>query len=97
MEMAPGHFPIPAGFQNRDFYPPKFIGGGSGAAGLFWGKADHFRVFCWEAFYRRRGIIRGGPGWSHHRGVQLGARPRPLMVRLALDPPLALVWSSVLF
>jgi hypothetical protein len=33
-----GHFPIPAGCQNRDFYPPKFIGGGGRAAGLFWEK-----------------------------------------------------------
>jgi hypothetical protein len=29
------HFPIPAGCRNRDFYPPKFIGGGGGAAELF--------------------------------------------------------------
>jgi hypothetical protein len=34
MEMAPGHLPIPAGYWNRDFCPPKFIGGGGGAAGL---------------------------------------------------------------
>jgi hypothetical protein len=31
-----GHLPIPAGCQNRDFYPPKFIGGGGGATELFW-------------------------------------------------------------
>jgi hypothetical protein len=30
-----GHFPVPAGCQNRDFYPPKFIGCGGGAAELF--------------------------------------------------------------
>jgi hypothetical protein len=30
-----GHFPVPAGCRNRDFYPPKFISGGSGAAELF--------------------------------------------------------------
>jgi hypothetical protein len=29
-----GNFPIPAGCQNRDFCPPKFIGGGGGAAEL---------------------------------------------------------------
>jgi hypothetical protein len=34
MEMAPGHFPVPAGCRNRDFYPPKFIGGSGGAARL---------------------------------------------------------------
>jgi hypothetical protein len=31
-----GHFPIPVGCQNRDFYPPNFIDGGCGAAKLFW-------------------------------------------------------------
>jgi hypothetical protein len=31
-----GHFPIPAGCRNRDFCPPKFIGGGGGATELFW-------------------------------------------------------------
>jgi hypothetical protein len=30
-----GHFPIPAVCRNKDFYPPKFIGGGGGAAELF--------------------------------------------------------------
>jgi hypothetical protein len=29
--------------------------------------ADCFRVFRREALYRRRGIVRSGPGWSHHR------------------------------
>jgi hypothetical protein len=31
-----GHFPIPAGCQNRDLCPPKFIDGGGGDAELFW-------------------------------------------------------------
>jgi hypothetical protein len=26
---------------------------------------DCFRIFCREASYRRRGIIRGGPGCPH--------------------------------
>jgi hypothetical protein len=30
-----GHFPIPAGFWNRDFYPLKFVGGGGRTAELF--------------------------------------------------------------
>jgi hypothetical protein len=30
-----GHFPIPAGCQNRDFYPPKFVDGDDGATELF--------------------------------------------------------------
>jgi hypothetical protein len=31
----------------------------------FWKIADSLRVFCPEAFYRRRGIIRGQPGAPH--------------------------------
>jgi hypothetical protein len=30
-----GHFTVPIGCQNRDFYHPKFVGGGGGAAELF--------------------------------------------------------------
>jgi hypothetical protein len=30
-----GHFPIPAGYRNRDFCPPKFVDGGGGAVELF--------------------------------------------------------------
>jgi hypothetical protein len=30
-----GHFSVPAGCQNRDFSPPKFVDGGGGAAELF--------------------------------------------------------------
>jgi hypothetical protein len=56
--------------------------------------ADCFRVFHREAFYRRKGVVRGRPGGSHHRGAWLGAGPRPLMVRLAPGPPPALFRSS---
>jgi hypothetical protein len=34
MEMAPGALPVLEECRNRDFYPPKFVGGGGGAAGL---------------------------------------------------------------
>jgi hypothetical protein len=30
--------------------------------------ADSFRVFRWEAFYRRRGVVRRRPWGSQHRG-----------------------------
>jgi hypothetical protein len=30
-----GHFPVPVGCRNRDFYPPKFVVGGGRAAELF--------------------------------------------------------------
>jgi hypothetical protein len=35
--------------------------------------ADYFRVFRPEASYRRRGIIRSGPGWPHNGWARLGA------------------------
>jgi hypothetical protein len=56
--------------------------------------ADSFRVFHREASYRRRGIIRGGPGAPHHRWARPGPGPRPLMVWLASGPSPAPVWSS---
>jgi hypothetical protein len=33
--------------------------------------SDSSRVFYWEAFYRRRGVVRRRPGGSHHRGARL--------------------------
>jgi hypothetical protein len=60
----------------------------------FWKFADCLRVFCREALYRRRGVIRSGPGWSHHRRARPRAGPCPLMVRLPSGPPPALLWSS---
>jgi hypothetical protein len=56
--------------------------------------ADCFRAFHPEASYRRRGVVRGGPGGSHHRWARPGAGPCPLMVRLAPGPTLAPIWSS---
>jgi hypothetical protein len=55
-----GHFPVPTGCRNRDFYPPKFVGSGGGAAELFWEKADSPRVFPSRGLYRKKDIIRGG-------------------------------------
>jgi hypothetical protein len=47
-----------------------------------------------EALNRRRGIVRSGPGWSHHRWARPGAGPRPLVVRLAPGPPPSHLRSS---
>jgi hypothetical protein len=55
--------------------------------------ADCFRVFRREALYRRRGVVRSGPGGSHHSWARPGAGPRPLMVRLPFGPPPALFRS----
>jgi hypothetical protein len=56
--------------------------------------ADSPRVFCPEALYRRRGIVRGQPGAPHTRVVRPGPGPRHLCVRAASGPPLALFRSS---
>jgi hypothetical protein len=56
--------------------------------------ADPPRVFYREALYRRRGGVRGPPGWPHHRWARPGAGPRPLVVSLPSGPPLALFRSS---
>jgi hypothetical protein len=56
--------------------------------------ADCFRVFRWEALYRRMGVVRSGPGGPHHSWARPGPRPRPLVVRVPSGPPPAPVWSS---
>jgi hypothetical protein len=56
--------------------------------------ADCFRVFRWEASYRRRGIVRSRPGAPHHRWARPGPRLCPLMVWPASGPSSAPVWSS---
>jgi hypothetical protein len=55
--------------------------------------ADSFRVFCPEALYRRRGIVRGQPGAPHTRMARPGPGPRHLCVRAASGPPPALFRS----
>jgi hypothetical protein len=55
--------------------------------------ANSFRVFHPEALYRRRGVIMRQPGAPHTRWARPGAGPRPLSVRAASDPPLALFRS----
>jgi hypothetical protein len=52
----------------------------------FWKFADCFRVFRWEASYRRRGVVRGGLGWPHHGLARPGAGPHPLWCGQPLAP-----------
>jgi hypothetical protein len=55
---------------------------------------DCLRVFRREASYRRRGVVRGRPGWPHNGWVWPGAGSRPPIVWLASGPSPAPVWSS---
>jgi hypothetical protein len=48
--------------------------------------ADSFRVFCHEASYRRRGVVRGQPGAPHTRVARPGPGPRQPCVRAACGP-----------
>jgi hypothetical protein len=48
--------------------------------------ADSPRIFHPEASYRRKGGVRGGPGWPHHRWARPGPGPRPLVVRAPSSP-----------
>jgi hypothetical protein len=59
--------------------------------------ADSSRVFRREASYRRRGVVRGGPRWSHNGWARTGAGPCPSVVWAAPGRPPALVRSSILF
>jgi hypothetical protein len=60
----------------------------------FWKIADSSRVFRPEAFYRRRGVVRGQPGAPHTRVARPGPRPRHLCVRAGSGPSPALFRSS---
>jgi hypothetical protein len=55
---------------------------------------DSPRVFCPEALYRRRGIVRGQPGAPHTRMARPGPGLHHLCVRAASGPPPALFRSS---
>jgi hypothetical protein len=52
------------------------------------------RFFPSRGLYRRRGSVRRWTRRSHHRWAQLGAGPRPLVVRLAPGPPPSHLRSS---
>jgi hypothetical protein len=52
------------------------------------------RFFPSRGLYRRKGSIRSGTRWSHHRWARPGAGPRPLVVRLAPGPPPSHLRSS---
>jgi hypothetical protein len=56
--------------------------------------ADYFRVFRPEASYRRRGVVRSGPGWPHNGWARPGAGLCPPVVCPASGPSPAPVWSS---
>jgi hypothetical protein len=61
---------------------------------FIWKNIDVFRVFVSEAFYRRRGDVRGHLGGPHHRVVQPGVHPCHQVVWPPLGPPPSLLWAG---
>jgi hypothetical protein len=47
---------------------------------VFWKSDRGFRFFPSGGLYRRRGVVRSGPGGAHHRGARASPRMRPLVV-----------------
>jgi hypothetical protein len=47
---------------------------------VFWKSNRVFRFFPSGGLYRRRSVVRSGPGGAHHRGARANPRPRPLVV-----------------
>jgi hypothetical protein len=69
-----GHFPIPAGCENRGFCPPKFVGGGGRAAELFWGKTPIPLGFSVGRLLIGEGASSGG----NQGGLTIGGRGQGL-------------------
>jgi hypothetical protein len=93
-DVTRGHFPVPAGCRNRDFCPPKFVGGGGGATKLFW-------KFRRPLGFFRRGVFIGEGASSEvdrgdltHRGCGQGLG-RAALVCEALVAPLRLLFGSL--
>jgi hypothetical protein len=92
-----GTFPFRQGARTETYVPRNSSAAAAELRNSSGNFADSPRVFCREATYRRRGVVRIGPGWPHNGWVRPGARSRPPVVWAAPSPPLALVRSSVLF
>jgi hypothetical protein len=55
------------------------------------------RFFPSRGLYRRKGSVKSGTRWSHHRPAWPGAGLRRPVVRLAPGPPPSHLWSSQSF
>jgi hypothetical protein len=71
-------FPSPAGCREELLDPPELRvnGGGGSRCVLFWKSDQVLRFFPSGGLYRRRGVVRSGPGGAHRgRGPVLGRAP----------------------
>jgi hypothetical protein len=80
------------GAGTKTYVPQNLSAAAAELRNSFWKFAHFFRVFCREASYRWRGIVRGGPRWPHH-GQGLGRAPlwcgqplAPLRLSFGLRP-----------
>jgi hypothetical protein len=60
---------------------------------FIWEKANSFRVFPLESFYRQRGDVRGNPGAPHHGVARPGGHPRHHLLWLPPGPSPSLLWT----
>jgi hypothetical protein len=81
-----GTSPSRQGAGTKTYVPRNLSSTAAALWNSFGNFADCFRVFYREAFYRRRGVVRSGPGWSHNGWARPGAGPRPLLCGQPLAP-----------
>jgi hypothetical protein len=60
---------------------------------FIWKNINSVGVFASEAFYRRRGNVRGHLGAPHHRVVRQGVHPHHQVVWPPPGPPPSLLWT----
>jgi hypothetical protein len=95
MEMLRGHFLIPTECRNRDFCPPKFVGGGGRAGELFLENCRLLLGFFVRRLYIGEGASSGGcQGALTRRGRGQGPGRTALLCG-ALVAPLCLLFGSL--
>jgi hypothetical protein len=91
MEMAPGSW---QSARTETSVPQNWSSTAAALQNFSGKKAERFRVFASETFYRRKGDVRGKPGAPHLVVVQPRGHPRHPMVGQPPSPPSALLRSS---
>jgi hypothetical protein len=87
-----GDFPLRQGAR-KSFWT-LLIFGSTADHDVFWKSDQVFRFFPSGGLYRRRGVVRGGPGGAHHRGRGLAPGCAPWWCGPPVDP-LRLLFCSL--
>jgi hypothetical protein len=75
-----GDSPLRQGAEKSFWTLPIFRSTAAADRDVFWKSDRVFRFFPSGGLYRRRGVIRSGPGGAHHRWARASPRLRPLVV-----------------